>query len=142
MSCVTRCNRRECWTGSRCGFWAYPWRSEPTWNFWAPSPPAHLDLFLAAGDAIPTLQKASVESEGGALKVLSRAPGDGTVLRTSALLDEREGGDWGPELQSPIPWDDVLFLFTDHLGLTRHKIFTDNVLFRLLEMPRNKKEPQ
>ena len=29
--------------------------------------------------------------------------------------------------------DDVLFLFTDHIGLTRDPVFADNVLFWLLE---------
>lgn len=105
----------------------------------APRKPPHLDLFLAAGDAVPTLHSARIDGASGRLRVASRAPGDGTVLRTSALMDEREGGSWTPGLQSPIPWDEVLFLFTDHLGLTRDMVFTDNVLFWLLEQPRGTK---
>ncbi len=58
------------------------------------------------------------------------------MLRSSALLDERETGSWEAGLRSPVPWRDVLFLFRNHLGLTRDPIFTDNVLFWLLEQPR------
>lgn len=103
----------------------------------APRPPSGLDLHLVAGDAVPTLRAARIDTASGRLHVASRGPGDGTVLRTSTLLDERENGSWGPTLQSPIPWTEVLFLFTDHLGLTRNMVFMDNVLFWLLEKPRS-----
>jgi hypothetical protein len=102
----------------------------------APPPPPNLDLYLVAGDAVPTPRKASVDPRSRRLQVVAFAAGDGTVLRTSALLDEREGGSWSPALPSPIPWREVLFLFQDHLGLTRDPTFTDNVLFWLLEQPR------
>ena len=62
------------------------------------------------------------------------------MLRSSALLDERLDGDWQPTLRSPIPWSDVLFLFEDHLGLTRDPTFTDNLLYWLLEDPRRNRE--
>ncbi|MBZ0115218.1 MAG: hypothetical protein K8J08_22380 [Thermoanaerobaculia bacterium] len=108
----------------------------------APRPPSNVEIYLAAGDAVPTLQSAHIDPATGRLRPSNRAPGDGTVLRSSALLDEREGGPWTPELQSPIPWKEVLFLFTDHLGLTRDLIFTDNVLFWLLEQPRPSAAPE
>jgi hypothetical protein len=63
------------------------------------------------------------------------------VLRSSALLDERVGQPWEPRLRSPIPWTQVHFLFTDHLGLTRDPAFTDNVLFLLLEDARRRAPP-
>ena len=63
------------------------------------------------------------------------APGDGTVLRTSAVLDERVGGHWQPRLKTPIGWRHVQFLFTDHLGMTADPAFSDNVLYILLEGP-------
>ena len=78
--------------------------------------------------AVPT-------GEGG-LEVVAYGPGDGSVLRSSALLDERVGSaDWTPRLRSPIAWTSVSFLFSDHLGMTRDPIFTDNLLFWLLERP-------
>jgi hypothetical protein len=101
----------------------------------ATTPPG-LSLELIAGDAEPTDAVVAADASTGALKVVARAPGDGTVLRSSALLDERAGGSWSPGLVSPIDWTRVNFLFTDHLGLTRDPGFTDNLLFLLLEAPR------
>ena len=57
------------------------------------------------------------------------------MIRSSALLDEREGGEWGPRVVTPIDFDTVLFLPQDHLGLTSNAVFRDNVLFWLLEAP-------
>ena len=41
-------------------------------------------------------------------------------------------------LVSPIEWSSVLFLFTDHLGLTMDPAFTDNILYFLFERPLHK----
>ncbi len=99
------------------------------------TPPPGLTLHLFAGDAEPTRAVLSAD-RAGALKVAVTAPGDGTVLRTSAIMDERETGEWRPGVVSPIAWTDVTFLFADHLALTRDPAFTDNILYRLLESPR------
>lgn len=102
-----------------------------------PAPtPEGLELFLVAGDAHPTPSRVSVDSRDGSLRVIAEAPGDGTVLRSSALLDERAGGAWQPRLSSPIDFHSVLLLPDDHLGLTQNRVFRDNVLFWLLEEPR------
>lgn len=90
---------------------------------------------------MPTPRTARVDSRTGRLETIAWGPGDGTVLRSSALLDERVGGQWRARLQSPIPWSEVLFLHEDHLGLTRDMVFTDNVLFWLLEDPRHDSRP-
>ena len=82
-----------------------------------------LRLKLIAGDAVPTDAVMEVDSDTGELKVIKKQPGDGIVLRSSALLDERIGNEWRPTLKSPIKWEDVTFLFTDHLGLTRDPVF-------------------
>jgi hypothetical protein len=100
------------------------------------APPAGLELALVAGDATATAQRVAVQSDSGALSVTLRGPGDGTVLRTSALLDERAGGAYRPGLDSPLAFRHVLFLPDTHLGLTRNEVFRDNVLFWLLEEPR------
>ncbi len=60
---------------------------------------------------------------------------DGSVLRSSALMDERVGGRWTARLQTPVTWTSVRFLFNDHLGMTKDPAFTDNVLYLLLEAP-------
>ncbi len=94
-----------------------------------------------AGDAVATAAAVRADPRTGRLEVTARAPGDGTVLRTSALFDERTGAAWRPYLPSPIPWSDVLFLFCSHLGLTRDPVFTDNLVFWLLEDARGQQRP-
>lgn len=96
--------------------------------------PPGLEFFLVAGDAAPTASRIEV-GPNGVLDVVARAPGDGTVLRSSALLDERVGGVWQARLKTPIDFDSVLFLPDSHLGLTRSPTFRDNILFWLLERP-------
>lgn len=96
-------------------------------------PHAGGDLFLVAGDAAPTRAVAALAAPGEEPSIVEWGPGDGTVLRSSALLDERVGGTWRPTLDTPIAWRGVTFLFSDHLGMTRDPGFADNVLFLLLE---------
>jgi len=98
-----------------------------------PHPPPGLSLTLIAGDAKPTIAVMSADMKTGQIKVVKKAPGDGIVLRTSALMDERVGGSWTPGLVSPIKWSQVTFIFNDHLGLTIDPAFTDNILYVLLE---------
>ena len=98
-------------------------------------PPDSLSLNLIAGDAVPTDASVTVDKSTGKIKAIEKAPGDGSVLRSSALMDERIGNEWTPKLVTPIKWSNVMFLFTDHLGMTKDPEFTDNVLFLLLEKP-------
>lgn len=98
------------------------------------SPPPGLKIYLIAGDAILTGSVITVNSNGD-IEVTEEALGDGTVLRSSALMDERVGNEWRPLLDSPISWSNVMFLFNDHLGLTKDPTFSDNVLYILLEQP-------
>jgi len=101
------------------------------------APPETLEIFLVSGDALDTPKTVSVNRQSGDIQVIEKGPGDGTVLRSSALMDERENGDWEPQLRSPISWSSVLFLASNHLGLTEDPAFVDNVLFWLLEEPRD-----
>ena len=98
--------------------------------------PASLQISLIAGDAFETPQRLRVDADTGRVEIAATAPGDGTVLRSSALMDERMGRAWTPELITPIDWRQVLFLFDDHLQLTRDAAFTDNLLYLLMEAPR------
>ena len=100
------------------------------------SPPSGVHLYLVAGDAEDTPQQVSIDRMAGEYQLVAEGPGDGTVLRSSALNDERISGDWSPTLQSPIEWESVMFLFANHLGLTQDEAFADNVLYWLLEDPR------
>ena len=98
--------------------------------------PEGLDIFLVAGDARSTPRTVAVDSRDGSVRVIKTGPGDGLVLRSSALLDERVGREWAPRLVTPLDLAAVLFLPEDHLGLTRSPVFRDNLLFWLLEAPR------
>jgi pimeloyl-ACP methyl ester carboxylesterase len=100
------------------------------------SPPAGVSLFLVAGDAVSTEAVMAVEPDTGEIAVVKRAPGDGTVLRSSALMDERIGTTKRGRLESPIDWANVQFLFRNHLGLTKDPAFTDNLLYFLFERPK------
>jgi len=101
------------------------------------APPPTTVLHLFAGDAQPTPAVVQVE-DSGALRIAAHGPGDETVLRSSAVMDERVAlpdEEWTPGLVSPIAWRDVTFVFTNHLAMTRDPNFTDNVLYRLLDAP-------
>jgi len=99
-------------------------------------PPEGTDIYMVLGDAHQTASEATIDVDTGKIKVTDYDVGDGTVLRSSALMDERVRGAWQPELKTPIEFASVLFLMSDHLDLTSNDIFTDNVLFWLLEDPR------
>ncbi|MFQ5991553.1 MAG: esterase/lipase family protein [Nitrospiraceae bacterium] len=101
----------------------------------AATPPPWVRLYLVAGDAVATKKTLQFDGEG-ALRVVETGPGDGTVLRSSALMDERAARKGDQRLESPIAWSQVLFLFSDHLEITEDPAFIDNVLYFLLESPR------
>ena len=98
------------------------------------APPPGTRLHLFSGDAVDTASVVRAEDDGS-LTPVEYAPGDGQVLRTSAVMDERIGSEWRPGTVTPIDWDAVTFVFTDHLGMTRDPSFTDNLLWQLLEAP-------
>lgn len=104
------------------------------------SPPPGTELFLVVGDAEPTPRTIAIDARTRRARVAAEGEGDGTVLRTSALLDERASGAWRPVLVSPIDWRRVMFFFEDHLGLTKDPAFIDNLLYLLLEEPRTHAE--
>jgi len=100
------------------------------------SPPKGLNLYLVSGDATPTPEGMSINSETGDVDFWRDGIGDKTVLRSSALLDERVGAAWKPSLQTPIDWSSVLFVPSEHRKITSDPVFEDNVLYWLLEDPR------
>ena len=96
--------------------------------------PPGLELHLFAGDAAETAKV--LRWDGEDLQTVETAAGDGTVLRSSAMLDERIGGTWGPRLVTPIDYTGVNFLFQNHIGITKSPEFVDKVMYLLLEAPR------
>ena len=102
---------------------------------WAP-PPDHLEMFLVVGGGFETPAAATVGVEG-AVRISEVEEGDGVVLRASALLDERQDGDFTTGLRSPLRYRTTLFLPDEHVELTKNPVFGDNLLFWLLEAPRS-----
>ena len=100
------------------------------------TPPDALKYFLVAGDVVPTHKTAAFDTQYR-LSIATRGPGDGIVLRSSALMDERHPEDDTMRLISPIQWRQVLFLFSDHLEITKNPAFSDNLLYFLLESQQN-----
>lgn len=100
-------------------------------------PPEGLDIFLVAGDTEKTADRVSIDTDTGRAHFENFSPGDGTVTRASALMDERIGAEWKPTLESPIDWAGVNFIPADHIGLTSDRSFTNNMLYLLLEDDRD-----
>ncbi len=96
-------------------------------------PPEGLRMYLMAGDAEPTPAKMELDRSTHQVRTVLEAAGDGTVLRSSALMDERNDSNWEPKLISPIRWTQVHFIFSEHLHITMDPAFTDNLLYLLLE---------
>ena len=103
------------------------------------TPPDNVKMYLIAGDAVPTAHSYTINSNTGMIEKVVMSQGDGTVTRSSALMDERQGGDWKPYVITPIDWTSVTFIFSDHLGITEDPTFSDNVLYILLENPANRR---
>ncbi|MEM7612672.1 MAG: hypothetical protein AAF270_13385 [Pseudomonadota bacterium] len=101
----------------------------------APMPPG-LEYFAVIGDQTPTPSVFAVAPQDNDLAVKETGYGDGTVLRSSVLNDQRTDDNWTPRIQSPMRFRSVLFLPESHGGLTRSPVFTDNMLYWLLEDPR------
>lgn len=100
------------------------------------TPPTGTEIHLVAGDARGTPDVLTWDAANGRLRTTSWAPGDNTVTRGSALMDERIGGTYQPRLRSPMHLESVQFLTSDHLGLTKDPLFANFVLYTLLERPR------
>jgi hypothetical protein len=102
------------------------------------SPPDTVDLHLIAGDAVPTKAVLRIGANG-ALEAAKERPGDGTVTRLNALMDERQGlppNRADPYLVSPVDFRQVTFVTSEHLDLTQDPSFADHVLYLLLVAPR------
>ena len=99
-------------------------------------PPESLQYYVVVGDAKGTAAVARFD-QNGKITVVKNGPGDSIVLRSSALLDERGPENQTSRLISPINWKQVVFLFSDHRNITNDPAFTDNLLYILLEKPKD-----
>lgn len=97
--------------------------------------PQGLTLTLFAGDGVQTPSRVSIEGSQ-TVRTIQNDLGDGTVLRSSALMDERRNRSNYPRVLTPIDWDSVNFIPASHMVLTRHPAFINNALYILLEKPK------
>ncbi|UDQ97648.1 hypothetical protein AAEX28_11640 [Lentisphaerota bacterium WC36G] len=100
--------------------------------------PIDVRLILFAGDAVDTPRQAIIDRGTGKIIKTNYDAGDGKVLATSAVMDERDGRDWAAFAHTPIDWDVIIFLKAAHMGITESYSFADNVTFYLLSMPSEK----
>jgi len=103
-------------------------------------PPDDVALVLFLGDAVETRRVAEVDRKTGKLTVTKFEAGDGKVLASSARMDEREGREWTPFVQSPIKWQAVIHLQDAHMGITESYSFSDNIAYYLTNFPTKKQE--
>ncbi len=94
---------------------------------------------LYAGNGLPTAARAVVDPATGRVTVTERGPGDGRVLRSSALMDERvgrEGFAGGPDEvpESPIEWTKTIDLISEHMDMTADPAFVNTVFGHLTEL--------
>ena len=94
-------------------------------------PPDGVSIFLFLGNAVKTSEKLKYHEQEGKFSVITCAPGDGKVTKSSALFDKRITGKWTPYFKSPISWNNVILLRAAHMGITVDPAFKDNVLFAL-----------
>lgn len=99
--------------------------------------PNDLTVYLVVGGSHKTPANATVDPNNGNVEITSYEEGDGTVLRVSSLLDERQGAGGKLALATPLAYSSVLFLPEDHVGLTQSSVFGDNMLFWLLQSTRD-----
>ena len=103
-------------------------------------PPDDVALYLFFGDAVKTARTAVLDRDTGNVEITEYDAGDGIVLTSSALMDEREGRKWQPIFLSPIVWHSVFPLMAAHMGITECYPFADNVTYCLLVSPTDQQQ--
>ncbi len=105
------------------------------------NPPNDVLLILVYGNGFKTTRKAFINRDTGEIEKIEYSSGDGKVLASSALWDDRIGGNWSFFLKSPIAWDYLLGLRAAHMGILEAPVFEDNILlFLSLIESQNQKE--
>lgn len=99
------------------------------------------DMFLVVGTGLDTPATAVRDAQTGRTEEAVFEEGDGTVLRASALSDERQGDKNGNGPRRPIHYRTVLLLPGEHVTITRNRVFADNLLYWLLGSPRRRTAP-
>jgi len=95
-------------------------------------PSEKVSMHAVCGTGIKTTRKAEVNSKTGEVEVSEYGTGDGKILLTSVLWDERATKKQdGHFMTSPIKWSNIMLLRAAHMGITKAPGFEDNLLFLL-----------
>jgi pimeloyl-ACP methyl ester carboxylesterase len=100
-----------------------------------PGTPRGTDMFLVVGTGLDTEATAILDPDTGRITPSILEEGDGTVLRSSALSDDRQGGNERRGPRRPIRYRTVLLLPGEHVSITSNPVFSDNLLYWLLDSP-------
>ena len=100
-----------------------------------PPPPAGLQFYLIAGDAVMTSQILQVDRKTGEVKTVKMESGDGKILTSSAIFDRRTGNAWRWQTDSPIPWRTVYIFQGGHMGIMNSPVFASNFSYVLAGIP-------
>ncbi|MCI7643485.1 MAG: hypothetical protein MST10_03895 [Lentisphaeria bacterium] len=92
-------------------------------------PPEDVELYIYAGDAIPTNVLAQVKNKK--IKVIAQDAGDGKVSCSSVRFDQSLTDD-SPFIWSPEQWDAVYYVGAAHMGITKSRMMGDNLIGNLL----------
>ena len=101
----------------------------------AENPPETVKFDYFLSDSLTTPRTGRAIPGQPFIEPVEYGPGDQTVLRTSVMLDEREQGDWGGRLDTPLKWDSLTFVNGSHLSILHHPSFLNRVLYLLLDDP-------
>ncbi len=104
------------------------------------TPPEGTDIFLIAGDSMPTPATLAIDAETGEVEILTYDRGDGSVLRSSALLHQELAATPSDGVAirpvSPIAFKATVFIPRKHSRMSLDPIFADRVVYWLLEAKR------
>ena len=102
--------------------------------------PEDISMHAVCGTGIKTTRKAVVNPETGEVEVSEYGTGDGKILMTSVLWDERVTSKQDSHfMSSPMKWSNIMLLRAAHMGITKTPGFEDNLLF-LLTMEKSLKQ--
>ena len=94
--------------------------------------PEDISMNVVCGTGIKTTRRVEVNPKTGEVAIIEYGSGDGKVLTTSALWDERALKKQDSHfMTSPINWSNIMLLRTAHMGITKAPGFEDNLLFLL-----------
>lgn len=96
--------------------------------------PAGVEMHTFYGDAVETDFRYQVDSFGR-ITAISKLPGDGTVIRRSAMLSAPDGG------PGPIPWTSRHAIHASHMTLPVRPEFIHSLLPLLLNLPESHTQP-